>query len=338
MYNSERGKTAGILQTLRTAASGRRMVKAERTSARIVRGSIKFLFLFGFCFVILYPVITMLLKAFMSKADLSDNSVAYIPRTFTLENIKAAAMTLKYSESLYNTGIITMTTTAIQVLSCLLVGYGFARHNFRGKNILFGLVLFTVIVPPQLYNIPYFLKFRFFDIFGIIETITGKPLNLLDTYFPFWMLGITCMGIKNGIFIYLFRQAFKNMPKELEEAGTIDGANSLGIFFKIMVPNAVTIILTVVLFSIVWQYNDVTYTRIFFISKPNFSSAYNSLYTISDSVKEFLGYSKDDVRLTAYYPLLKSAGTALMMLPLIVFYSITQKFFVQGVARSGIVG
>lgn len=323
---------------LRRIAQSNKTVKAERKAVSILGAVVKFIFLAGFCFVILYPVITMLLKAFMSKADLSDNSVVFIPQNFTLENFKAAEMTLKYGTALMNTGIITLTTTLFQVISCLLVGYGFARHDFKCKNLLFGLVLFTVIIPPQLFNIPYFKAFRFFDVFGIFQASLGHPLNLLDTYFPFWMLGITCMGIKNGIFIYLFRQFFKNMPVELEEAGTIDGANSLGIFFRIMVPNAVTIIVTVVLFSIVWQYNDVTYTRIFFISRPNFSSAYGSLYTITDAVKEFLGYAKDDIRATAYYPLLKAAGTTLMLLPLLAFYACAQKFFVDGVARSGIVG
>lgn len=327
-----------FVNSAKRLAEKRNINKAKRKSLRIASGIIKFIFLFGFCFVILYPVATMILKTFMDKRDLIDNSVIYIPRHFTLENIKAAAMTLNYGKSLMNTVVITISTTVLQVLSCMMVGYGFARHDFKGRNLLFGLVIFTVIVPPQLFTIPYFKSFREFDFFGLIGAVTGEPLNLLNSYLPFWLLGITCMGIKNGIFIYLFRQCFKNMPLELEEAGTIDGANSFGIFTRIMIPNAITVIVTVILFSIVWQYNDVTYTRIFFISEPNFSSAYGSLATITDQVREFLGYAKEDVRATAYYPLLKSAGTCIMMLPLIAFYAVAQKFFVQGVERSGIVG
>lgn len=217
-------------------AEKKNLVKAKRKSLRIVSGIAKFIFLFGFCFVILYPVITMLLKTFMDKQDLIDNSVIYIPRHFTLDNIQTAAMTLNYGKALLNTAVITISTTLLQVLSCLMVGYGFARHEFKGRNLLFGLVIFTVIVPPQLFTIPYFKAFRQFDFFGIIAAATGEPLNLLNSYLPFWLLAITCMGIKNGIFIYLFRQCFKNMPLELEEAGTIDGANSFGIFTRIMLP------------------------------------------------------------------------------------------------------
>lgn len=139
----------------------------------------------------------------------SDRQLGYLhPAALTLENIKAAAMTLNYGKSLMNTVVITISTTVLQVLSCMMVGYGFARHDFKGRNLLFGLVIFTVIVPPQLFTIPYFKSFREFDFFGLIGAVTGEPLNLLNSYLPFWLLGITCMGIKNGIFIYLFRQCF----------------------------------------------------------------------------------------------------------------------------------
>ena len=312
--------------------------KMQRKATRLAGGIFKFIFLFGFCFVILYPVITMILAALMGKADLSDNSVMYIPKNFTLINMKAASMTLNYGEALKNTGIITLSTTLVQVLSCMLVGYGFARHEFPGKNVLFALVLFTVVIPPILFEIPYFRMFRFFDPLGLGTAIKGEPWNLINTYVPFWILGGTCMGIKNGIFIYLFRQAFKNMPMELEEAGSIDGANSLGIFFRIMVPNAVTMIVTVLLFSFVWQYNDVTYTRALYVGEPSFSTAYSTLYTITNEVKALLGYADGDLSVYSYAPVLKSAGTLALMGPLLLFYAVAQKYFVQGVTRSGIVG
>ena len=88
-------------------------IRDRRKSLRIASGIIKFIFLFGFCFVILYPVATMILKTFMDKRDLIDNSVIYIPRHFTLENIKAAAMTLNYGKSLMNTVVISMSTTCL---------------------------------------------------------------------------------------------------------------------------------------------------------------------------------------------------------------------------------
>ncbi len=325
-------------RTMQELLQDNRTLRAQRKAVGLFGSVVKFIFLFGFCFVILYPVVTMILTALMGKADLSDNSVMYIPKNFTLINMKAAAMTLNYGEALKNTGIITLSTTLIQVLACMLVGYGFARHEFPGKNILFGLVLFTVVIPPILFEIPYFRMFRFFDPMGLGTAINGEPWNLLNTYVPFWILGGTCMGIKNGIFIYLFRQAFKNMPIELEEAGSIDGANSLGVFFRIMVPNAVTMIVTVVLFSIVWQYNDVTYTRALYIGEPSFSTAYSTLYTITQPVKDLLGYADGDLSVYSYAPVLKSAGVLALLGPLLLFYAVAQKYFVQGVSRAGIVG
>ncbi len=312
--------------------------RAAGKGVALLGGIIKAVFLFGFCFVILYPVFNMIMKTVMDKGDLLDNTVIFIPKDFTFENIKAAAITLNYGKALANTVAITLSTTGFQVLSCMMVGYGFARHEFKGRSILFSLVIFTAMIPPQLLEIPYFKAFRFFNPLGIPAALSGEPFNLIDSYLPFWLLGITCMGIKNGIFIYLFRQSFKNLPVELEEAGTIDGCNSIRIFFRIMIPNITTMLVTVLLFSVVWQYNDVTFTRTFFVSNPHFSTAYRNLYNITDHVKELLGYARDDVRLTIYYPLLKSAGTCIMMAPLIVFYLVGQKFFVQGVERSGIVG
>lgn len=322
-------------------SENRKITRTRRQVRRIAVGIIKFIFLFGFCFVILYPVLVMLLRTFMSMEDLVDNTVIYIPRHFTMQNIGAAIMTLNYWESLFNTVAVTLSTTALQVISCMLVGYGFARHNFKGKNLLFGLVILTLIIPPILLTTPYFTTFRQFTLFGLIPLFNGgEPVNLLSTYLPFLMLGGTCMGVKNGIFIYLFRQHFRNMPMELEEAGIIDGAGSLGVFFKIMVPNAVTMIVTVTLFSIVWQYNDVTFTRVLAqpSQMPMFATMQSELNTISDALRIFLGYDVNDLRVDVYYPLLKNAGGCMMVFPLMIFYFILQKFFIQGVERSGIVG
>lgn len=325
-------------KTIRGFTKSHQFTRVERKITKVFGALIKFTFLLGFCFVILKPVITMIFNAFMSRADLADNSVLYISRNPTLLNFKAAADTLHYGDALKNTIIITLSTAAIQILSCMMVGYGFARHKFPFKRLLFGIVIFTIIVPPMLFAIPYYRTFCYFDPFGLATLVGEDSINLLNTYFPFWMLGGSCMGIKNGIYIYMFKQAFEALPKELEEAGNMDGASSFGIFWKIMVPNIKSVLVTMILFAVVWQYNDATFTRILFSSEPTFSLSYGNLATISDTVKEIVGYSINDVSVSAYYPVLKSTGAFMMMLPLMIFYAFAQKHFVNSVANAGIVG
>ena len=308
------------------------LLKGKLWSWKFVRS----VFLIGFCFTILYPILLTISKAFMPLQDTYDNTVLLIPKHFTLQNINVVASVIDYFGSLKNSLIISIVVTILQTFSCLVVGYGFARFNFKFKSLLFGLVIFTIIIPPQLITIPMFLHFRFFDILGIYAAITGKPgINLLDTFFPYFLLGTFCQGIRNGLFIFIFRQFFKGMPKETEEAALVDGAGYLKIFYKIMLPNATTPALTVALFSFVWQFNDISFATTFLPNTKVLSTAYD-LLDQSKALLESSGISQ------VYNPqtvgLLKSAAVLLILLPVVIVYLITQRFFVQSVERSGIVG
>ena len=288
--------------------------------------------------MILYPVIMMLSKAFMSRVDLVDNEVILFSKHFTLQNFSVAIKLLDYPVSLMNTVLLTLVSTLLQIFSTILAGYGFARHNFKWKGVLFAIVVFTIIVPPQLVMMPMYMQFKNFDIFGIIRLITGQPANLLNSFFPIWMLSATGVGLKSGLFIFLFRQFFAGLPKELEEAARVDGSGSLRTFLTVMLPNATTVITTVTLFSIVWQYNDVVYSQLFLTSKKVLSMVYVNLERFTDEVMTMLGYTPGDVSMGLYVPLVQSAGTLLILLPLILMFLVAQKYFVQSIERSGIVG
>lgn len=297
---------------------------------------VKMVFIVGFCFTILYPLAVMLSRAFMSRADIFDNAVILVPRELTLDNIRYAAQMMNYGPTLWNTLWYALSTTVMQTLSTMMVGYGFARFRFRGSRVLFGLVVFTIILPPQLIMVPLYMHFRFFDIFGIAGLLTGTSgLNLLDSFTPFYLLSLGCVGIKNGIFIYMFRQFFKNGPKETEEAALVDGAGAFRIFFRIMIPSAITMLVTVALFSFVWQYNDVTYTNLFLKNNRVLSMTYSSLGNfLWDNMSSAAAYLKTD----EYIAVIKSTGVLLMILPLLLIYLVMQRFFVDGIERSGIVG
>lgn len=308
----------------KTICSTRTKRLLKRWLLTLLRG----LFLAGFCFLIIYPVIIMISKAFMSKADIFDNEVLLIPKHFSLETVKLAASAemLDYGKSLFHSLMISFLSALLQTVSCMLAGYGFARFNFRFRNILFGCVIFTMIVPPQLAIIPIYMQFY--------------NLHMINTYFPFILLSITAVALKNGLFIFLFRQFFKNMPKETEESALVDGAGTFRIFAQVMVPNAMTIIATVFLFAFVWQYNDTTYTGTFLQQGGEIQVLplkYNALATISaDKMLE----SNYDPMLASpqYMAVIKSTGVLLILAPILVLYAFTQRFFVEGIERSGLVG
>ena len=212
--------------------------------------------LVGLCFMILYPVLMMLTRSFMGAEDMSDSSVVLFPKHISFATLGLAAEMLEYGKSMTITMLVVFSVAALQTLACLMVGYGFARYEIPFKNVLFALVIFTIVVPPQLYMSSMYLHFKDFDILGIFHLLLGKPINMINTYAPLYLLALTGSGIKNGLFIYIFRQNFRNMPKEIDEAAFVDGAGHMKIFTFIMIPNAIATIVTVALFSFVWVYND----------------------------------------------------------------------------------
>ena len=312
--------------------------KLKKTSKSTLISVIKAAYIIGFCFIILYPILTMISKAFMSRTDILDNSVILIPRNFTLENFKIASMLMEYPNTLLNSLVLSVVCTMLQLMACLMAGYAFGRYASKMKNILFGFVILTIIIPPQLVMLPMFMQFRFFDILGIFKTVLGQPVNLIDSFYPFWFLSITANGCKNGLFIFIFRQFFRNMPKEIEEASMVDGAGSFRTFFTIMLPNAVTSIVTVALFSFVWQYNDVMYSTIFLPTKKVLPLVYHSLERFTTEVLNYMGASSTDISMNLYVPIVKCTGVLLMLAPVMIIYFIFQRYFIESVERSGITG
>lgn len=301
----------------------------------------RMVFAVGFSFIILYPVLNMLSRAFMSPVDLYDNTILWLPRHVTMDNFKVVISVMNYGKSLFNSIWLTILITSLQTVSCLMAGYGFARYDFRFKKLLFACVILTLIIPPQLVMLSTYMHFRFFDIFGIIRLITGKNgVNLLDTPLPSLLLAATANGIKNGLFIFLFRQFFRGMPKETEEAAIVDGAGAVRTFAQIMVPGAVTCIVTVVLFSVVWQWNDVFFSSMFFKDFKVLPLMYQNLVSMGNT--EILNTNPVLAKYNLYDPVIRSnfssTGVLMIILPLLLFFLFMQRYFVESIERSGLVG
>ncbi|MEE1075068.1 MAG: carbohydrate ABC transporter permease [Acutalibacteraceae bacterium] len=278
----------------------------------------RFILIFGLAFIILQPLITKILLSFMSPEDLLDSTVQLIPKNFCVHFYKTAIEMLYLPDSFINTFIMSLSISVIQVVSCTMIGYGLGRFRFRGHMLAFAFVIIALIIPYQIISIPQYLGFANFRIGPFV-------LNLTDSFVPLFILAFTGLGVKEGLYIYLMKETFEALPKDLEDASYIDGAGTLKTFIRIMIPNAKAMIITVFLFSFCWQWTDTSYSTLYLIDKKIFA---NAIY----NVKVRIGVSVDD---TSTF-IARCAASVLIMIPLIILFTFCQKYFVKSISRTGL--
>lgn len=292
---------------------------------------VKFIILLGICYIIIGPVINIISNSFYSATDVYNPSVFLFPLNPTLDNYQLSFMRLDYWKTLGFTMLFISVITLLQVMITSMAGYGFARFNFPFKSLLFACVVVMIIIPTHTIMLPLYQYFRNWDIFGIFNAVLGHKINLLSTEAPIVLLTLLGCGLRSGLFIYIFRQFFRGLPKEIEEAAFIDGAGMWYTYFRIMLVNSVPAVITVMVFSMVWQYNDMFYSTLF--SMPTKHNIMMLLTTISSTIGNVDGV-KDPMLLQLYV----YAGIILVLLPILAIYLMLQKYFMEGVERSGIVG
>ncbi|WP_141503116.1 carbohydrate ABC transporter permease [Paenibacillus luteus] len=297
---------------------------------------IRLVLIIGLSFVILYPIIQKISTAIKDKADLYSPIVVFIPEHFTLDNFKQAISIMDYWETLVNTFVLSSMTTIMTAASCAFAGYAFARLKFKGSNLLFGGVILTILVPPTTILIPIYMNLKDFTLLGVIPLLTGgKSLNLLNSYWPFILTSLTANSLKAGLYIFIFRQFFRGIPKEVEEAAYIDGAGIGSTFLRIMLPNAIPSIVTVLLFSFVWQWNDSFFTTTYLTSSKVMSTQLSSLpYNLQILLEGGATTNKDPF----FMSMVQDTGILLAILPLVILYLFVQRYFVESIERTGIVG
>lgn len=293
----------------------------------------RFFILFGLCFVILYPIIFMLSTAFRPSQQMSDPSVVWIPKSLTLSNIKDVWEVMDFTGSMLNTLELNIISSLLSLITCSLTGYGFARFKFKGKEFLFAIVIFMIIVPPQITTIPIFLQYTYFDLFKIPTLLTGDCINLIDSPITMYAPALFGCGIRSGLFIFIFCQFFKGLPKELEDAAYLDGCNPFRTYIQIIIPNAKSSFLTVFLFSIVWYWNDYYISSSFFTKSTTVALQLKNL-NITLSQQLFDGASVSTRQIIVWL----EAGCLISILPLLIMYIFLQKYFVEGIERSGLGG
>ena len=294
------------------------MVKKKTTNA--IWSIFRFALIFGLCFIILYPFLVKILATFMSPQDLLDSTVKFVPKNWSLYYWKFAGERLDIAKSGTLSILLALISALLQVLTSTMVGYGLARFRFKGRNLAFILVIVVLLVPSQVYSIPQYLNFRYFG-------VGDYTVNLIDSIVPVYLLSLGCMSVKQCLYIYLMREFFKDLPKDLENAAYIDGASIGKTFTKIVLPNAKGMMITVFLFAFCWQWTDTDFSTLYFSSKSTLPMrAIGSYMVVKGQV------SSIDPLGTA---IARAAATIMVILPVVVLSVFCQRFLVRSISRSG---
>ena len=300
----------------------------------------KLVLLVGVSYVILYPYITKIFGSFMTASDFKDVTVILLSKNPTLEQYKYIITENGYFTALLTTFLVSLSISLIQTIICALIAYGLAKFKFRGNNIVFCLVVFTMMVPQESLRFSMKMFFQLFETSSPIGGLLGS-MGIMETGFtnslvPLYILAFTGLGFKNGLYIFLLRQFFRGVPDELEESAYVDGSSTFRTFFTIIIPLAIPMLVTVFIFSFAWEWTDDFYTSIFF--EPGYFDREGSLQFMSSitGVPESLKGSVKN--LEAYASAITGTATILIALPLILAYLFVQNYIVQGIERSGIVG
>ncbi|WP_157071261.1 carbohydrate ABC transporter permease [Alicyclobacillus acidiphilus] len=265
--------------------------------------SLNYIVLIIIALAYIVPFLWLLSNSLKTDQELFSTPITWIPKHFAFSNFKDAFTQFPFFEYLRNTLIIVGCNLIGVAVSNTLVAYGFSRIQWKGRNVIFIFVLATMMLPFQVTMIPLFVLFTNFGWIG-----TFLPL-IVPTFFG------------NAYYIFLLRQFFIGIPKDLSESAKVDGANEFYIFSRIILPLSKPVIATVLIFSFIHDWGD-------FIG-PLVYLSNNKLYTLSLGVQQIMGATDPQ------WPLLMAAGVA-MTVPVLVIFFFMQKQFIQGISFTGI--
>jgi len=276
-------------------------------------------------FIYIYPVLYMVSSSLMTLEDLLDSAINWIPASPTFANYIQAARSMSFWKTLGQSVILAGIPTLLNVISCSVIGYGLARFEFPGKNFLIGLIIFSFILPNQITMIPTYVLY--------------SNLNILGTIWSFILPSSLGMGLNAPIFILIFFQFFRQVPKVLIEAASIDGAGYFRSFIRISMPSATPAILAVFLFSFVWYWNEAYLTQMYVTGVMTESGWTSLVIQLDKFAQNFDAYATNAGSFaTSLNESISMAGTMLSILPILLIYFVMQNYFVESIDRVGITG
>lgn len=289
-------------------------------------------------YIVIFPMISALSTAIKADEAFFDVSLYWLPKYISGSSFKAAYNAMDYGSSFLRSITLQVVSAGIEVIMCAIVAYGFARFDFKFKKVFTVFLMITIIVPVNVYIVSMIVNFRNLDVlglFGLLAKLTGIDIrpNILNTNLTFYLPSFFAMGLRSGILIYIYIQFMSGLPKELEEAASIDGAGPFKTFWKIVVPSSSVVILTVSVFSVIWHWND-SYLSMMYMT-GNYPLAV-SLANLGDVLKlnnPFVGAAQSSMIYST-----KMAGCLLFVTPLLIAYLCVQNKFVKSIDRVGITG
>ena len=307
-----------------------RLVKRKHITHHVIVSrllhAIIYLLLLALAFVFLYPFLYMIVTSLMSSEDLNNFTVEWIPRSLHFANYRWAAKLMNLGAGFKNSVIVTVFSTLGQLLSCSMAGYGLARYRFPGKKAFFFVIILAMIVPAQTIIIPQYLMYAQF--------------GWLNTYLPLIVPCFFGFGFKGALYIYIFRQFYLGLPRELEAAARVDGCGFIRTYVRIIFPTARTAYVVVLVLSLVWNWSNY-FEPSMYLSKSNMYTLSMCLNNITDALSlsaDTLStvYSVNDGNTLNNAVLM--AGAFLVILPVGIAFAFLQKKFVQGIERTGLTG
>ena len=301
----------------------KKVLLGSRGEGGLLKKIMIYVLLVGISFIYLYPILRMLALSFMSLEDLNDSQVNWIPTTMNFINYSKAFQSLSYMKSLWNSMLLSVVPTICILLSSSLVGYGLAKYRFRGRIFILIMCLVNFVLPTVLTSIPNYVLYN--------------KLNILDTLWAYILPALLGFGLRESLFILIFFQFFRMIPHELYEAAEMDGCSEIRMFFIIAIPLSLMAFLICFLYSFVWYFNETTLASTYFRGK--YITLARSLMRFDiDYRTRFPSGSATGAQADTFNQGVLFAGTLLSIAPLIVVYAFTQKWFIEGVDKSGLAG
>lgn len=280
-------------------------MKKKRKAGRIAIYAI----IIGGGVLMLYPIVWMFFATFKTNAEIF-GSTGLLPESFSLDGYREGwkgSGQYTYATFFMNSLFMVLPTTILTVVSCSLVAYGFARFKFRFKKFLLALLISTMMLPNAVLIIPRYLLFT--------------RLNWINTYLPFWVPALLAVY---PFFIFMLIQFIRGIPRELDESAYIDGCGTFRVYRDILLPLMKPSLFSVGLFQVMWTYND-------YLNPLMFINSVNK-YPIALALR----LSLDSESVVNWSKVMSMSFVALA--PLIILFFVAQKYFVEGVATSGLKG
>ena len=336
-----------------TEADKLRALRYAKTGISISYSIIRYALLISIGFIILYPLLYMIITSIMSPMAFANSTRVWIPtELFAKDNFAKALEALGFLKALGNTFRFEIVSALLEVASCAVVGYGFARFDFKGKKALIGILFVTILVPDMVVLIPRMVNYTNLDFLYIGKGLESAIVwlgdifgadwsgvkayitpNVIDTGWTLWLPSFFGVGLRSGVLIYIYIQFFSGLPRELEEAAWVDGAGPIKTFLRIAVPSSGVVFITVLVFSLIWHWNDSLLSGMYLTKELPLACSLGS-------VPDYIG-AKWGLYGGAATPQQASvimASCLLFIAPMVIFYMIIQRGFIESIERVGITG